>query len=67
MTARPSAGPDAALYTPAEFAALIRVHVETLSQWDKEGRFPPGAVIRTPGGTRRYDGPWVRSLLAGAR
>lgn len=54
-----------ALYTPAEFAALIRVDTKTIARWDKEGRIPDGKVIRTLGGVRRYDGPWVRSLLAG--
>jgi DNA-binding transcriptional MerR regulator len=54
-----------AWYTPGEFAALIRVDVRTIGRWHKDGKIPPGMVIRTPGGTRRYSGPWVRSLLAG--
>ena len=65
MSARPSPGPEPAWYTTAEVAAIFRVHSRIPACWDRAGRFPPGTVMRTPGGTRRYDGPYIRALLAG--
>jgi DNA-binding transcriptional MerR regulator len=48
----PAPGPD--LMTPAEVSAMFRVNNKTVARWDKEGRFPPGTVVRTPGNIRRY-------------
>lgn len=45
------------LLTPTEFAARYRVDRKTVARWDKEGRLPAGAVIRTPGGHRRFVHP----------
>lgn len=38
------------LLMPAQVAALYKVDPKTASRWAAEGRFPPGAVVRTLGG-----------------
>jgi len=42
------------LLTPGEVAALFRVDIHTVSRWVRQGRFPDGTVIRTPGGRARF-------------
>ena len=49
--------------TPAEVAAEFRVSPGTITRWDNAGRFPDGAVIRTPGGHRRIRASAVTRLL----
>jgi predicted site-specific integrase-resolvase len=66
-TTDPGPPPDGELWTRAELAALLGVYPETVSRWDRAGKFPEGAVFRTPGGHRRFRGEYIRSLLAGAR
>ena len=53
------------LMTPGEVAELFRVDVKTVTRWDEAGRFPPGAVIRTLGGHRRFKASAVQALLNG--
>ena len=65
MTARPSPDPDAALYTTSEVAALLNVDIKTPRRWEEDGKVPEGVILRTPGRHRRWNGDWVRSLLAG--
>jgi hypothetical protein len=71
MTASPSPvrppmpDPGADLYTTEEVAALFRVDPKVPGRWDRAGKFPPGTVIRTLGGHRRYSGDYVRSMLTG--
>lgn len=40
-----------ALLTPAEAAARLRVHPNTLAQWAKRGRLQ---AVQLPSGRRRY-------------
>jgi DNA-binding transcriptional MerR regulator len=54
--------------TPGEVARLMRVDVRTVGRWDKLGkfaRFGEGAVIRTPGGTRRYAADVISAIARG--
>jgi DNA-binding transcriptional MerR regulator len=51
------------LLSPGEVAALFRVSVKTVGRWDQAWKFPPGTVVRTPGGTRRFDAAKIRALL----
>ena len=57
--------PEADAYRPEEVAQLFGVQPRTVTDWARAGRFPAGKMFRTPGGHRRYDGPYIRSLLAG--
>jgi hypothetical protein len=66
MTARPS-GPDPVLYTPREAAAMLGVAVSTLGDWIRADRFPPGVIIRTVGGSRRFRGEPLRAMLDAIR
>jgi excisionase family DNA binding protein len=50
------------LLTPAEVAALLRVHTKTVTRWANEGRLES---IRTPGGHRRFRESEVLALLNG--
>ena len=43
--------PGDELLSPAEVAALFRVHPKTVTRWAKTGQL---RAIRTPGGHRRY-------------
>lgn len=58
--ASPSEWPE--LMTPAEVAALFRVHTSTVTRWADEGRL---GSIRTPSGHRRLLARDVRRLLDG--
>ena len=49
-----------ALLSPAEVAALFRVHPKTVTQWAKAGKLK---ALRTLGGHRRYREAEVRNLL----
>jgi len=53
------------LLTPGEVADLFRVDPKTVTRWAKAGRFPPGTVVRTLGGHRRYRASLVQALLNG--
>ena len=53
------------LLTPAEVAALFRVDPKAVTRWAKAGKFPPGTVITTPGGHRRYVERLVRAMRDG--
>lgn len=48
------------LLTPAEVAVMFAVHPRTVAKWAGAGKL---AVVRTPGGHRRYYADEVRSLL----
>ena len=48
------------LLRPAEVAALLSVHPQTLRLWDRQGRLVP---IRLPSGQRRYRRAEVEALL----
>lgn len=50
------------LMMPAEVARAFQVNTKTVIRWAKAGRL---AVIRTPGGHRRYSAEQVNYLLAG--
>ena len=67
MTAIPASlpDPDAEFYTPKEVGALFHVDPYTVSRWDRTGKFPEDQVTRTLGGHRRFNGDYIRSLLAG--
>jgi DNA-binding transcriptional MerR regulator len=52
-----------ALLTPGEVAELFRVDPKTVTRWDNAGLFPPGSVIRTLGGQRRFKAAAVQELL----
>jgi excisionase family DNA binding protein len=56
---------DEELMTPAEVAQAFRVDVKTVARWAQDGRFPPGSVIRTLGGHRRFYAAAIRVLLNG--
>ena len=49
-----------ALLTPAEVAALFRVHPKTVTRWARAGKI---SAVRTLGGHRRYRASEVRRLL----
>lgn len=51
--------PENYLLTPAEVAAIFRVHPRSLIRWERTGKVHP---IRTPGGQRRYRYVEVRAL-----
>ena len=53
-----------ALMTPAEVAGAFRVRPATVTKWDARGRWPAGAVVRTPGRHRRYRAAVVAQMLA---
>lgn len=57
--------PDTDRYTTGQVAAMYRVDRRTAARWAADGKVPEGKITLTPGGHRRWDGPWVRSLLAG--
>ncbi len=52
------------VWTPRQAAEFFRVRVRTLTVWEQEGRFPPGAVTRTPGRNRRYQAGPLRDMRA---
>jgi DNA-binding transcriptional MerR regulator len=52
------------LLTPHEVAQMFRVNVKSVGRWEKTGKFPPGSVVRTLGGHRRFKAAVVRELLA---
>jgi len=58
---------QADIYHPAEVARIFRVDIKTVSRWAIEGRIPEDKISRTPGGRRLFDGPYIRSLLAGGQ
>ncbi len=39
-------------YSIGEAAEYLGVHVQTLRNWDRQGKFKPDSI--SPGGTRRY-------------
>lgn len=51
------------LLHPGEVAALFSVDPRTVARWAEQGLLPDGAVVRTPGGHRRYRADAVRQLL----
>lgn len=51
------------LLTPAEVAALFRVHPKTVTRWARAGKLES---LRTLGGHRRYRQSEVRKLLGAA-
>ena len=53
------------LYTPAEVADIFRVHTRTVDRWVATGRIDPAAIVRTPGGTRRYRAAAIDRLANG--
>ena len=50
------------MLTPAEVAAMFRVHPKTVIRWAKAGKL---TSIRTLGGHRRYREAEIRALLNG--
>jgi predicted site-specific integrase-resolvase len=46
-------------------ARLFRVDAKTVVRWANQGKFPPGTVIVTPGGHRRFREDGVRARLNG--
>ena len=46
-------------YSIGEAAEYLGVHVQTLRNWDRQGKFKPDSI--SPGGTRRYS---AKSLIA---
>ena len=54
------------LYTPAEVAALFRVSSKAVTRWVASGWIPASAVVRTPGGTRRYRATIIDALRNGS-
>ena len=53
------------LFTPREAAEALKVQATTLSRWDRQRRWPPGAVVRTVGGHRRYAADVIRGIGSG--
>lgn len=66
MTAPPAPDPGR-VYTPAEAAALVGVHIRTLANWHRAGKFSEGTVTVTEGGKRRYRGDGLRPFLNGGQ
>lgn len=60
MTNKREVAPQDRLLTPAEVAALFRVHPLSVMRWANSGKL---SYIRTPGGHRRYREAEVRALL----
>jgi len=58
VTAPPEPEP---LLTPRQVAALYGVDPKSVIRWAHEGRFPPGAVVKTPGGHHKFK---ERAVLA---
>ena len=54
-----------ALYTPGEAAARWGVTVQTVGNWARDGRIPATAVVRVPGGQRRYKAAVIDALAQG--
>lgn len=63
VTATTPGRPDSDLLTPLEVACLFGRDTHTITRWDLAGKFPPGTVIRTLGGHRRYHRAGVQALL----
>ena len=53
------------LYTRAEAARKLGIVAATLTQRALRGHIPDGAVIRTPGGTRRYRADVIDAMAPG--
>lgn len=51
------------LLTPDQVARAFAVDSKTVTRWQKAGRFPPGTVVMTLGGHRRFKGAVIRQLL----
>lgn len=51
------------LLTPEEVARLFRVDSRTVSRWAKQGLFPPGARLVTPGGHNRFWESKIREMM----
>jgi len=51
------------LLTPLEIAQAFAVDSKTVTRWAKAGKFPPGTVVMTLGGHRRFKGAVIRQLL----
>lgn len=52
------------LLTPAEVAAMLRVHPRTVTRWARSGKL---SCIKTPGGHRRYYEDEVQAVLQGKK
>ena len=50
------------LLTSREVADMMRVRIETVTRWGRDGKFTD---IRTPGGRHRYRESEVRALMRG--
>ena len=53
------------LLTPAECAAMWKVDPKTIRRWARAGRFPPGTIVTTLGGHRRYREAVILALVNG--
>lgn len=53
------------LYTSSEVGVILKVDPKTVTRWDLGGKLPPGTVIRTPGGHRRYDAEYIDGIVNG--
>ena len=63
MSPRRNKPPDSErLWTPAEFAAAMRVEPQTVTQWARDGLIP---CIRTPSGRPRFRDSVVQAVLKG--
>ena len=52
-------------YLPPKEAALeLGIHSVTLRKMHREGQFPEGSVLKTPGGHYRYDTEQIKRHLA---
>ena len=67
ITITASEGDAPALLTPAEVAQVFRVDPKTITRWAASGWIPGGAIIRTPGGHRRYRRAAIEDMLNAQR
>ena len=54
--------PSDVLLTSAEAAKAVGVVIATIKRWEREGKWPPGSVVRTPAGHRRWKVAAVREV-----
>lgn len=55
------------LLAPADVAKMFNVDPKTVTRWARSGKIPDSEIIRTPGGHRRFRGPYIRAMLNGGQ